>query len=93
MRRHDHVPAPEQRVARGQRLRVCHVQRGARNPPGVERSDERGGVDERAAADVDEDRGGLEVREGAGVEDVVRGGGGGEGDEEDVGGGEEGGKR
>jgi hypothetical protein len=72
VRRREHVRAGEQRRRWVEGLLVEDVERGAAEPPLVERAQERGLADEAAARRVHQDRAGLHERERAVVDDLVR---------------------
>src|SRR5436190_1366251 len=57
VRRHDHAGMPPQRMLERQRLGIRDVEPGAPDQPIVERLDEIIAVHDRAARDVDQDRG------------------------------------
>ena len=85
VRAEPHLRVLVQPVARGQRLRVAHVEAGHRHPVVVERDAERVLVDEGAPGDVDDVHAGLDRRERVRVEQVPGVRGGGRGDDQVIG--------
>ena len=63
VRGQDHVVHREERVARHRRLLLQHVEAGARDPPFLQRLDERRLVHRRPAPGIDEQRGRLHLPE------------------------------
>ncbi len=72
MRREDHVVAAQEPGVLGERLDRHHVERGAAEPAGIERRDERRLVDQRTARRVHQEGPLLHSGEGLRVEQAAR---------------------